>query len=143
MNKKGPKEQKERLAWLKSEHGLGTNYASWIAGKSAGKSQEFETGDEYLSHAYDYVDALYAGPKEHLREIYDAILAFAKTMGNRHRVSPCRTIVPIYRNHVIGAGQADHAHPHRPGTGAEGREDAEAADRHRRLREERPHHPPH
>jgi Domain of unknown function (DUF5655)/Domain of unknown function (DUF4287) len=101
VNKKGPRDQKERLAWLKSEHGLGTNYASWIAGQSAGKNEEFETADEYLSHAQDYIDQMYAGPKEHLREIYDEILTFAKTMGKDIRVSPCRTIVPIYRNHVI------------------------------------------
>jgi uncharacterized protein DUF5655/uncharacterized protein DUF4287 len=101
VNKKGPKDNKERLAWLKSEHGLGTNYASWIAGRSAGKSEEFETADEYLSHAQDYVDQMYAGPKEHLREIYDEILTFARTLGKDIRVSPCRTIVPIYRNHVF------------------------------------------
>ena len=101
VNKKGPKDHKERLAWLKSEHGLGTNYASWIAGRAAGKAEEFETADEYLSHAQDYVEQMYAGPKEHLREIYDEILAFAKTMGKDIRISPCRTIVPIYRNHVI------------------------------------------
>ena len=44
---------------------------------------------------------MYAGPKEHLRAIYDAILTFAKTMGSDVGVSPCQTIVPIYRNHVI------------------------------------------
>jgi len=101
LNKTGPKDHKEQLAWLKTEHGLGTNYASLIAGRSTGKAEEFETADEYLSHAQDYVDQMYAGPKEHLREIYDEILKFAKTMGKGIRVSPCRTIVPIYRNHVI------------------------------------------
>jgi hypothetical protein len=101
VNKKGPKDHKERLAWLKGEHGLGANYASWIAGRSAGKAEDFETADEYLSHAQDYVDQMYAGPKEHLREIYDTILDFARKMGKDIRVSPCRTIVPVYRNHVI------------------------------------------
>lgn len=101
VNKKGPKDHKERLAWLKSEHGLGTNYASWIAGQSAGKTEDFETADEYLSHAQDYVDQMYAGTKEPLREIYDEILTFARKLGKDIGVSPCRTIVPIYRNHVI------------------------------------------
>ena len=44
---------------------------------------------------------MYAGPKEHLRAIYDEILTFAKTLGRDIGVSPCQTIVPIYRNHVI------------------------------------------
>ena len=44
---------------------------------------------------------MYAGPKEHLRAIYDEILIFAKTLGPDIGISPCQTIVPIYRNHVI------------------------------------------
>ena len=31
INKSGPPTEKERRAWLKSEHGLGMNYAGWIA----------------------------------------------------------------------------------------------------------------
>jgi hypothetical protein len=99
--KDGPAAEKECAAWLKKEHGLGTNYASWIAGRSAGTSDATEGAAEYLNHAQDYVDAMYAGPKEHLRAIYDEILTFAKTLGTDIGVSPCQTIVPIYRNHVI------------------------------------------
>ena len=101
VNQHGPGGEKERAAWLKSEHGLGTNYASWIAGKSVGKTDGNEDAGAYLKHAEDYVDKMFAGPKEHLRPIYDAILAYAKTMGKDIGVSPCSTIVPIYRNHVI------------------------------------------
>jgi hypothetical protein len=99
--KHGPSGEKERAAWLKTEHRLGTNYASWIAGKSVGKSDAFEDSDQYLRHAEDFVDQMYAGPKAHLRPIYDEILTYAKTLGRDIGVSPCRTIVPIYRNHVI------------------------------------------
>ncbi|MGA7463623.1 MAG: DUF5655 domain-containing protein [Candidatus Korobacteraceae bacterium] len=97
----GPAAEKERAAWLKKEHGLGTNYASWIAGKSVGKDDGNEDAAAYLKHAEDYVDKMYAGPKQHLRPIYDAILIYAKTLGKDIGVSPCSTIVPIYRNHVI------------------------------------------
>jgi Domain of unknown function (DUF5655)/Domain of unknown function (DUF4287) len=97
----GPAEEKQRAAWLKKEHGLGTNYASWIAGKSVGKSEDAETPDGYLKAAPDYVDGLFAGPKQQLRAIYDEILTFAKTLGPDIRVSPCKTFVPIYRNHAI------------------------------------------
>ena len=97
----GPAGQKELTAWLKREHGLGANYASWIADRAAGKSDATEDAGEYLKHAQDYVDSMYAGPKEHLRAIYDEMLTFAKTLGPDIGVSPCQTIVPIYRNHVI------------------------------------------
>jgi len=101
VKKHGPAGEKERAAWLKKEHGLGTNYASWIAGHSVGKSQAGEDAGEYLKQAEDFVDKMYAGPKEHLRAIYDEILTYAKTLGKDIRVSPCQTMVPIYRNHVI------------------------------------------
>jgi effector-binding domain-containing protein len=100
VKKSGPAGEKERRDWLRKEHGLGINYASWIAARSVGKG-EAEDPQEYLKHAGDYVDRMYSGPKEQLREIYDAILTYAKTLGKDIGVSPCQTIVPIYRNHVI------------------------------------------
>jgi len=99
--KEAPAGEKERIAWLKKEHGLGSNYASWIAARSLGKTEASEDAGEYLRHAADYVDRMYAGPKEHLRPIYDEILTFARTLGSDIGISPCQTIVPIYRNHVI------------------------------------------
>jgi len=101
VKKAGPAGEKERAAWLKKEHGLGTNYAFWIAGQSLGKTDAGEDANEYLRHAEDYVEKMYAGPKVHLRAIYDEILTYAKTLGRDIRVSPCQTIVPIYRKHVI------------------------------------------
>jgi len=99
--KHGPSSEKERTAWLKSEHKLGTNYATWIAQRSVGKADVSEDPNKYLDLAPAYVDKMFAGPKEHLRAIYDEILAFAKTLGPDIRVSPCQTFIPIYRNHVI------------------------------------------
>jgi len=101
VKKHGPAGEKERAAWLKKEHDLGTNYAGWIAQRSAGKTEATEDADEYLRHAEDYVEQMYAGPKQHLRAIYDEILTFAKTLGRDIGISPCQTMVPIYRNHVI------------------------------------------
>lgn len=101
VKKEAPSGEKERAAWLKKEHKLGTNYASWIAAHSVGKGEGDEDAGEYLKHAEDYVDTMYAGPKEHLRAIYDGILTCSKTMGSDVGVSPCQTIVPIYRKHVI------------------------------------------
>ena len=101
VKKNGPSAERARAAWLKKEHRLGANYASWIAAKSAGASNVFEDANEYLEQAQDYVDKMYAGPKQHLRPIYDAILSYAKTLGKDVGVSPCSTMVPIYRKHVI------------------------------------------
>jgi hypothetical protein len=100
-NQEGPAGEKERAAWLKEEQGMGTNYARWIAARSLGKGKETESADEYLQHAKDNVEKMFAGPKHHLRIIYDEILKYALTMGPDIRVSPCSTIVPIYRKHVI------------------------------------------
>lgn len=99
--KAGPAGEKERREWLKKEHGLGANYAMWIAGRSLGKMQGDEDPEQYLKHAQDYVETMFSGPKEHLRIIYDEILSYALTLGSDIRVSPCQTIVPIYRKHVI------------------------------------------
>ena len=99
--KHGPGGEKERTAWLKGEHGLGTNYAGWIAGRSLGKTDATDNPGEYFKQADGYVEKMFAGPKEHLRAIYDEILTFAKTLGPDIRVSPCQTFVPIYRNHVV------------------------------------------
>lgn len=101
VNQKGPAGEKERATWLKKEHGMGTNYAMWIAERSLGKGKEADNGEEYLLHAKDNVEKMFSGPKQHLRIIYDEILKYALTMGPDVRVSPCSTIVPIYRKHVI------------------------------------------
>jgi Domain of unknown function (DUF5655)/Domain of unknown function (DUF4287) len=97
----GPVSEKGRRDWLKEEHGLGANYAVWIAARSVGKNEEDEDPEQYLQHAQDSVEKMFSGPKEHLRAIYDEILKYARTMGSDIRVSPCSTIVPIYRKHVI------------------------------------------
>lgn len=101
VNQKGPAGEKERAAWLKNEHGMGTNYATWIAACSLDKSKETGSAEEYLQHAKDNVEKMFSGPKQHLLIIYDEILKYALTMGPDIRVSPCSTIVPIYRKHVI------------------------------------------
>jgi hypothetical protein len=101
VNQKGPTSEKERAAWLKKEHGMGTNYAMWMAQRSLGKGEGYGNAEEYLQHAKDNVEKMFAGPRQHLRIIYDEILKYALTIGPDIRVSPCITIVPIYRKHVI------------------------------------------
>ena len=57
--------------------------------------------DAYLAAAPKFVDDMFSGPKATLRPIYDALLELAFNLGKDIRVSPAKTIVPIYRNHVI------------------------------------------
>ena len=57
--------------------------------------------DAYLKAAENYVDEMFAGKKEHLRPIYDALLKLGLSMGKDVKACPCQTIVPIYRNHVF------------------------------------------
>lgn len=47
------------------------------------------------------VEAMFAGKKESLKPIYDAMVELAFALGKDVRVSPCKTIVPFYRKHVF------------------------------------------
>jgi hypothetical protein len=96
----GPSTEKERVAWLKAKHGLGTNNAGCIAESSVGKGELF-TAEGYLRLAGQYVEDLFAGPKAALRPVYDALLATGLQLGKDVRVCPCKTFVPLYRGHVF------------------------------------------
>ncbi|HZU33643.1 MAG TPA: DUF5655 domain-containing protein [Candidatus Angelobacter sp.] len=100
VNQQGLATERERREWLKAKHGMGMNYASWIAQCSLGKGEDGDP-ETYLKQAEEYVAAMYAGPKESLRPIYDALLALGRSMGNDVKVCPCQTMVPLYRNHVF------------------------------------------
>jgi hypothetical protein len=93
--------EEERRAWLKAEHGLGTNTAWWIAEMSVGKGREAIDEELYLQNAPGYVDAMYAGGKAGLRPLHDALIALGRSLGPDVKICPCQTIVPLYRNHVF------------------------------------------
>ncbi len=98
----GPPTEKERREWLKKQHKLGTNSASWIAERADGKgTQEFDSPEEYLKAAAKWVEAQYSGPRAALRPLYDQLLKLGFSVGKDVKVSPCRTMVPLYRNHVL------------------------------------------
>jgi len=100
VRKDAPADEKQRREWLKTKHGLGTNYASWIAEQSVGKGSD-GSPDAYLLAADRYVDEMYSGGKAGLRPIYDALLKLGRSMGADVKVCPCQTMVPFYRNHVF------------------------------------------
>jgi len=101
VKKEGPKDEKSRREWLKAKHKLGTNSASWIAERAEGKGGDEDTPEAYLKAAAQYVEEQYAGPKEKLRPIFDELVTLGKSLGGDVKACPCKTIVPLYRNHVF------------------------------------------
>jgi hypothetical protein len=99
---KGPADEEGRRAWLKDQ-GLGGAQAMFVAERSFGASAHAfdDTPEGYLSAAQGYVEAQYAGKKAALRPCFEALVALARSLGPDVRLSPCETIVPIYRAHVI------------------------------------------
>ncbi len=100
VKKEAPATEKERRAWLKTEHGLGMNYAGWIAEQSVGKGDDGNP-ETYLKHAEEFVQSMYSGSKEPLRPIYEELLALGRSLGKDVKVCPCKTMVPLYRKHVF------------------------------------------
>src|SRR5882672_10721686 len=101
VKKEGPKDEKSRREWLKTKHKVAPNSAWWIAERAEGKGGDEDTPDVYLKAAVRYVEAQYAGPKEKLRPIFDELLELGKSMGSDAKACPCKTIVPLYREHVF------------------------------------------
>ena len=101
IKKSGPKDEKTRRDWLKSEYGLGSNSAWWLAERAEGKSTEVGDPDEYLKAAEGYVETMLSGSKAALRPIYNEILKAGLKIGKDAKACPCQTIVPLYRHHVF------------------------------------------
>jgi hypothetical protein len=99
--KEGPKEDKARREWLKTKHKLGTNSAWWISERVNGKGAEEDSPEAYLRTAVVYVEEQYAGAKEKLWPIYEKLLKLGKSMGADVKACPCKTMVPLYREHVF------------------------------------------
>jgi hypothetical protein len=101
VKKEGPKDEKSRREWLKTKHKMGANSAWWIAERAEGKGWDEDTAEAYLKAAVRYVEEQHAGPKEKLRPIFDELLELSKSIGDDVKACPCKTIVPLYRNHVF------------------------------------------
>ena len=101
VKKEAPKGENERREWLKTKHKLGMNSATWIAERADRNGGDLDTPEGYLKAAVGYVEEQYAGPKEKLRPIYEELLEVGKSIGADVKACPCKTIVPLYRNHVF------------------------------------------
>jgi hypothetical protein len=97
----GPKEHGARRTWLQSKHNLGNNSAWWIADRADGKGGEEDSPEGYLVSAEKYVEAQYTGRKSALRPMFEELLRLGKALGPDVKACPCKTMVPLYRNHVF------------------------------------------
>ena len=101
IRKEGPDDLPARREWLKTRHKLGTNTAWWLAERADGRPTWDESPESYLAMAPVYVDEMFAGPKAHLRPLADALMRLALHVAPDIKFSPCKTIIPFYREHVI------------------------------------------
>jgi hypothetical protein len=97
----GPETERERRTWLRTKHGLGNNAAWWIAERAEGKGTEDDDPAAYLKAAESYVDAMFSGRKSALRPICEKVIELARGLGSDVKVCPCKTIIPLYRQHVF------------------------------------------
>ncbi|HTQ62146.1 MAG TPA: DUF5655 domain-containing protein [Candidatus Solibacter sp.] len=97
----GPKEGQARREWLMKKHKMGTNSARWISDRVAGKGGEEDSPEAYLKTAVVYVEEQYAGAKAKLRPIYEELLRMGRSVGTDVKACPCKTMVPLYREHVF------------------------------------------
>jgi hypothetical protein len=101
MRKKGSEDEAALRAWLKGEHDLGTNSAGWLAERAFGKGGEEDSPEQYLAQAQVYVEEMFAGAKSPLRPLYEELLHLGLAIGPDAKACPCKTMVPLYRQHVF------------------------------------------
>lgn len=99
--KSGLDSNRDIKSWLKAEHQLGGTTAMLIADQFCGKDTHLVSDKTYLAEAPRLVDEMYAGRKEPLRKINDVVIEMSIPLGPELRISPCKTFVPLYRNHVF------------------------------------------
>jgi glutamate synthase (NADPH/NADH) small chain len=101
VKKEGPKDEAARRAWLKEEHGLGTNSAWWLAERAGGPRD----GGQRPGGVPRGRRAVRRGAVRGQEGRAEADLrpAPAPRPGPRKdaMACPCQTIVPLYRAHVF------------------------------------------
>jgi len=88
-------DKKAATAFLKDKHGLGSIQAGYVVSQTFGEVKYVDLDPQTL------VDSQYSGAKADLKPVYNALVALCLKLGKDIKVSPGKTIVPIYRNHVI------------------------------------------
>ena len=92
MKANGLAKHGEIVKHLKAEHGLTHGYANLVAHKALASDAGSAASTD------DLVEAQYAGPKAHLRPIYDALLKAVGKFGKDVEISPKKAYVSIRRS---------------------------------------------
>jgi len=100
VKKKKFESEKDCREWLKNEHKLGGTTAGLIAEVWSGRGEDLLSAENYLASAIQYVEGMYAA-KASLRPIHDRLIELGRKLGKDVKICPCKTIVPLYRNHVF------------------------------------------
>lgn len=104
VKEQGPVGEKAIQKWLK-RMGLGSTQA-WIVAERAmlvNPVHAFleDTPEGYFKAAETYVEIMYEGKKAHLKPLYNTLLKLGFSLGKDVKACPCKTIVPLYREHVF------------------------------------------
>jgi predicted transport protein len=92
VKKEGLADQKAMIAWLKTEHGIGTVTAHFIAAEALGKSVVDAYADEGA-----LLDAMYGGERAGLRRLYERLAETAGKLGEDVEMTVCKTFVGLRR----------------------------------------------
>jgi hypothetical protein len=97
------KDEKSAREFLKKSHDVGTNSAWWLAERAFAKDLSLmdDDPDRYMTLAPKYVSEQYAGKKAGLSPIFERLVKVGRSLGKDVKVCPCKTIVPLYREHVF------------------------------------------
>ena len=87
---------KEIINYLKSEYGLTHGYANLIALRSSNSANSTSISSK------DLIETQYAGPKAHLRPIYDVLIGKVQGFGDNVEISGKKAYVSLRRNKQFG-----------------------------------------
>jgi len=93
VQREGPPLPKDRIAWLREAHNLGSVTAKIITDQASGGrwARAYENADTL-------VEGLYSGARAALRPLYDAIARIAHKLGKDVTVSPRKTYTSLIRH---------------------------------------------
>jgi predicted transport protein len=90
----GITDYRQACKWLREEHGLTSNYAMM-----AGSIATLEGGFADYGDELKILDVMFAGPKEHLRPIFELLWDKAQQLGEDVELVVCKTQVSFRRNY--------------------------------------------
>jgi len=97
----GPASETDRREWLKINHKLGTNSAWWIAARVEERNRKKIRLKGIWQRRRSMSMSSIRGRKNRCGHSIQRVLRLAAKLGAEVKACPCKTIVPLYRNHVF------------------------------------------